>query len=121
MIGAPEVASEDALVLRAALDYVEGWFEGDALRMERALHPELAKRTLDGERLETITARQMIEATEQGVGKRPVDERGIEVILEHLADGIANATVLSAPFVDYLQLARTADGWKIVNVLWQRR
>ncbi len=27
-----------------ALDYMEGWYEGDAARMERALHPELAKR-----------------------------------------------------------------------------
>ncbi len=26
------------------LVYVEGWFEGDALRMERVLHPELIKR-----------------------------------------------------------------------------
>ena len=26
------------------LDYVEGWFDGDADRMRRALHPELVKR-----------------------------------------------------------------------------
>ena len=25
-------------------DYFEGWFDGDAERMERALHPQLAKR-----------------------------------------------------------------------------
>ena len=26
------------------LDYIDGWFDGDAVRMERALHPELVKR-----------------------------------------------------------------------------
>src|SRR5205807_5731149 len=29
---------------RTLLDYFEGWFDGDAARMKRALHPELAKR-----------------------------------------------------------------------------
>ncbi len=117
----PEVASEEALVVQAALDYVEGWFEGDAVRMERALHVELAKRSLDGDDVKTITARQMVDATAEGVGKRPPELRGIEVTVERVDDGIANATVLSAPFVDYLQLARTDNGWKIVNVLWRRR
>ena len=66
----PEVASEEALVVQAALDYVEGWFEGDAVRMERALHVELAKRSLDGDHVRTITARQMVDSTAEGVGKR---------------------------------------------------
>jgi len=25
------------------MDYIEGWYAGDAARMEKALHPELAK------------------------------------------------------------------------------
>ena len=33
-------------ITAAALDYVEGWFDGDADRMRRALHPDLAKRRL---------------------------------------------------------------------------
>ena len=64
-----KVADRDAIV-RAALDYFEGWFDGDAARMERALHPDLAKRSPDdapapGE-LEKLTAREMIEATAKG-------------------------------------------------------
>jgi hypothetical protein len=118
---APELPSEETLVVGAARDYVEGWFEGDAGRMERALHPELAKRSIDGDHVRTLTARQMIDATAEGAGKLPPEQRGIEVTVEHVDDGIANATVLSDPFVDYLQLARTEEGWKIVNVLWRRR
>jgi putative lumazine-binding protein len=32
------------LIKQTALDYIEGWYEADAVRMERALHPDLAKR-----------------------------------------------------------------------------
>jgi hypothetical protein len=82
------VADHDAIV-RVALDYFEGWFDGDAARTERALHPDLAKRSPDdapgpGE-LEKLTAREMIEATAKGVGKaRDVPDRGIEVEVEHV-------------------------------------
>ena len=110
--------------MRTALDYFEGWFDGDAARIERALHPELAKRSLGQapsgtERLATITARQMVEATARGEGQRedPGDRR-IEVEVEHLHGTIANATVRSAVYVEYLQLVHTRHGWKIVNALW---
>jgi putative lumazine-binding protein len=95
-------------------------------RVQRALHPQLAKRSLgqvssDPERLETITARQMVEAAANGEGRRrdPGDRR-IQVEVEQVYGTIANATVRSAVYVEYLQLGRTGDGWRIVNALWQR-
>ena len=33
-----------AAIEHTALDYIEGFYAGDSARMERALHPELAKR-----------------------------------------------------------------------------
>src|SRR5215813_1299159 len=33
-----------AAIKQTALDYIEGYYEGNAERMERALHPDLAKR-----------------------------------------------------------------------------
>jgi hypothetical protein len=124
---AAEFSADDrAAVVRTALDYFEGWFNGDAVRIERALHPELAKRSLgqassNPERLATVTAQQMIEATARGQGKRqdPGDRR-IEVEVEDIHGTIANATVRSAVYVEYLQLVHTRDGWKIVNALWAR-
>ena len=123
-MAAESSADDRAAVVRTALDYFEGWFNGDAARIERALHPELVKRSLrqassDPDQLATITARQMIEATARGEGKRedPGDRR-IEVDVEHLHGTIANATVRSAVYVEYLQLAHTRQGWKIVNAMW---
>ena len=102
--------------MRVALDYFEGWFDGDAARMERALHPDLAKRSPDDApapcALEKLTAREMIEATAKGIGKtRDVPDRALEVEVEHLHREIANVTVRSAVYVEYLHLVRTAkDG-----------
>jgi hypothetical protein len=61
---------ERAAIESVALDYYEGWFDGDAGRMERALHPQLVKRSLreDGSTVETISARDMVEATAAGSG-----------------------------------------------------
>ncbi|MFG1820029.1 nuclear transport factor 2 family protein [Kribbella sp. NPDC049174] len=123
-MAAESSADDRAAVVRTALDYFEGWFDGDAARIESALHPELAKRSLgqdssDPEQLATLTAPQMIEATARGEGRRedPGDRR-IEVEVEHLYGTIANATVRSAVYVEYLQLVHTRHGWKIVNALW---
>jgi len=41
----PNMSSDEAAIAAIALDYFEGWFDGDAVRMRRALHPELAKRS----------------------------------------------------------------------------
>jgi hypothetical protein len=107
---------------RAVLDYFEGWFDGDAARMEDALHPQLAKRTLrPGDVLETITAQQMIDATAEGVGRSlDVPDRAIEIEITHVDGGIAAAVVHSALYIEYVHLARTGEGWKIVNTLWRR-
>ena len=115
-------ADEEAIVA-CVLDYYEGWFDGDAARMERALHPELVKRSLaDGSGVDTMSAQEMIEATARGVGKKRDEsiggDRRIEISVDDVHGGIASVTAHSTVYVDYLQLARTREGWKIVNVLW---
>ena len=110
---------------RTVLDYFEGWFGGDPVRMQRALHPELVKRSLEKdaserETLRTITAELMIEATARGEGRNesPVD-LGIEIEVKDVLGDLASVTVRSAVYTEFLHLARTSDGWKIVNDVWQ--
>jgi hypothetical protein len=112
-------ADEEAVVA-CVLDYFEGWFDGDAGRMERALHADLAKRSpTDDGALDETTAAWMIDATGRGVGRdRDPGDRRIEVAVEDVHGAIANVTVRSAVYREYVQLARTEDGWRIVNTLW---
>ncbi len=106
------------LIRRAALDYFEGWFDGDAARMDRALHPELVKRRA-GDELGVITKEQMVGWTSEGLGKRD-ENRDVEVEISEVYGDIATVIVRSSPFREYLHLARTDDGWKIVNTLYVR-
>jgi hypothetical protein len=81
-----DTGSEEAAVVSTALHYFEGWFEGDIERMERALHPELAKRSLrqvdrGSPELRTVMTDQMLAWTAEGEGKSddPGGERRIDV------------------------------------------
>ena len=111
-------ADEDAVV-RCVLDYFEGWFEGDPERMRRALHPELAKRSLGTDGLDQVTASQMVDATAAGAGrKRDSPERRIDIRVVEVYGDIATAVVDSHVYREYVHLVRTDGGWKIVNALW---
>jgi Putative lumazine-binding len=120
------ITDEDA-VRSAVLDYVEGWFEGDARRMKRALHPELVKRCRgiegdDPDALETLSAGEMIDATAAGEGIREdAADRRIEVRIDYLSGGIASVQCFCHRYVDLLHLIDMPDGWKIVNAAWRLR
>jgi hypothetical protein len=110
-------------VAAVALDYYEGWFDGDAARMGRALHPQLVRRSRseDTFSVDTISAEEMVAATAAGTGRtRDPGDRRVEISVDHVYDAIATVTVTSAVYVDYLHLVATPEGWKIVNVLWDR-
>jgi hypothetical protein len=110
---------------RAALDYIEGWYQGDEERMARCLHPDLAKRAVsidpDSGRsvLRHTGAGQMVEHTKSGRGKTALEEvwRPVVEILD-VFGSIASVKVTSRSFVDYLHVARFDGAWLIVNVLW---
>ena len=110
--------TDRAAVVATALDDFEGWFDGDAERMERALHPELAKR---GPGLRTVTKDEMVAWTAEGEGKGvdPGPRRRIDVTVVDVYGNIASVVVDSDVYREYLHLVRTDDGWRIVNALWQ--
>ncbi len=80
--GAAAQSPEQAKAIKeAALDYGEGWYEGNAERMERALHPELAKRMVftnpksGGSRLSQQSALTLVQNTRRGGGKNSSAEK----------------------------------------------
>jgi len=107
------------------LDYFEGWFDGDASRMDRALHPGLAKHAIgqDATRSETLdvtTKAEMVAATGEGRGRlRDVPDRAIRIEIVSVSGDIANVVVHSAVYVEYVLLARTSEGWRITSTLWR--
>ena len=113
-----EIGAEREAVVRTALDYFEGWFDGDVERMDRALHPDLVKRR-SGEELGITTKERMLELTAAGEGAEDGSDRRLDVEVVEVYGDIAAAIVRSAVYREYLHLVRTSEGWKIANALWQ--
>jgi len=115
---------DDAAIRSCILDYFEGWFDGDPARMNRALHPGLAKQAMDqgptrSDGLSLTTRDEMVEATRKGVGRsRDEPDRAIRIDIASVSGNIASVVVHSAVYIEYALLARNADGWRITATLW---
>jgi hypothetical protein len=120
-----QTAADSTGIRQAALDYIEGYYEGDGARMERALHPELAKRivrTNDQGRsqLAQMSAMSLVLGTRAGGGKDiPVADRHKDVTIFDIYQNAASAKIYASGWVDYLHLAKWNGRWVIVNVLWE--
>ena len=123
---APAVEGQDeAAVRQAALDYIEGWFEGDAARLEPVLHPNFVKRiaavTVAGDDFFLPEDRDGMLARARAGGDKatPQDKREIRVRVLDLARTTAAVRVDSTYYVEYLSLVRLRGHWQVVNVLWE--
>lgn len=129
LLGAPlpaQTAADSSAIRATALDYIEGWYEADAERMERAVHPDLAKRIVfrfpDGDEITETDAKALIKGTAEGGGNRtPPDERRADVTILDVFEGAASVRVDAAGWIDYMHLAKVDGRWVIINVLWETR
>jgi hypothetical protein len=108
-------------VARVATEYFQSWFAGDGERMRACLHPALAKRTPERLGAKSLTlhedpAEQLVTDTASGEGTG--FDPSQEVIVLDVFRDIATVMVRSAPFVEYLHLARFDYEWLIVNALY---
>lgn len=127
-IGYAQVPADSAAIRATALDYIEGWYSGDAERMERALHPELVKRILvvDDERgmtfLDQMGKTKLVEGTRAGYGREvPESERRTDVTILDVFGNAASVKVDAGGWIDYLHMVRSSGRWVIANVLWETR
>ena len=113
------------LIKQTALDYIEGWYEGNAERMERALHPELAKRIVRVDErgrynLGQMSAMSLVLGVRSGGGKdTPKEKQQKDVTVLDIFGNTASAKVIASDWVDYLHLAKWRGRWVIINVLWE--
>lgn len=123
-MSATTVSAAEA-IRQAAMDYVQGWYEGDVERVRRSLHPELAKRRIlrdpdtGEERFRHVSEQLLVDLTRQGGGSEvPVDKRYYDVSILDVTGEIASVRAESYEYVDYLHLALSEGRWMIVNVLY---
>jgi hypothetical protein len=125
---AQTIAASDAdqkAIKQTALDYIEGWYEGNPERMERALHPELAKRIVHTiqpgqSRLDQMSAMSLVQGTRRGGGKStPKEKQQKDVTILDVFENAASVKVVASDWIDYLHVAKSNGRWVIVNVLWE--
>src|SRR5215210_8081846 len=123
--GRPSEA-DAAAIRQTALDYIEGWYEGNAERMERALHPELAKRIVRTDSksgrsgLGQQSAMTLVQGTRNGGGKTtPKEKQQKDVTILDAFENAASVKVVASDWIDYLHVAKWNGRWVIVNVLWE--
>ena len=119
-------SDEKLAITKTALDYIEGWYAGDAARMERALHPELSKRMISTDpktgrsQFNHMGAMTLVQRTREGIGKKiPLDRRQKEVTILDRYNNAAVVKIVASDWVDYLEVAKFNGDWKIINVLWE--
>jgi hypothetical protein len=117
---------DDAAIKTTALNYIEGWYEGDAARMESALHPELAKRMISTDpktgrsQFNHMGAMQLVQNTRRGGGnKTPKDEQLKEITILDRFNNAGVVKIVASGWIDYLEVAKFNGQWKIINVLWE--
>jgi len=109
-----------------AMDYAEGWYEGNADRMERAVHPDLAKRCLIPDprtgkgKIDNLSALAMVQAVRRGGGKlTPESDRRADVQILDVFGSAASVKLVMPDWVEYLHMSKIQGRWIIVNILWE--
>ena len=119
-------SDESAAITKTALNYIEGWYEGDAARMESALHPELAKRMIYTDpksgrsQFNHMGAMALVQGTRRGGGTQTPKEKQLkEVTILDRFNNAAVVKIVASDWIDYLSVAKVNGEWKIINVLWE--
>src|SRR5687767_13125513 len=125
---AAQTAADSAGIRATALDYIDGWWSGDAQRMASALHPELVKRIRNSdaargaEWIDNQGASRLVFGTARGGGREtPTADRRSDVVILDIFQNTASVRVDAGSWVDYLHVVRWGNRWVILNVLWEMR
>lgn len=110
-------------VRQAALDYIEGYAEGDPARHARAYHPECIKRryATDGETgiAELVVLSPQIMA--DYAARSEIGDCEVEVIIDAISQDIASVRVYSCRWVDFLHVVKARGAWRLFHVTWHGR
>ena len=123
---APQQATEREAVRRAALDYLEGFYEGDSSKLARSVRPDVRKAGFYRQgsapyAAEEMPFKAMIDYANnfKKAGRTTPATAPREVMVSEVNDQTATAKVVAWWGIDYLHLAKYDGKWMIVNVIWQ--
>lgn len=124
LLAAQSPADREA-VRQTALDYIEGFYEGDSTRFLRSIRPEVYKygfyRDTSGYRgmqMQWQGFHNFANRVKRGQARTPANAPK-DVELLDVADQIAAVKVTAYWGIDYLLMGKYDGKWMISHVLWQ--
>ena len=115
-----QTTNDSIQIKQAALDYIEGWFYKDAIRVNNAVHFEFVKRSIHTPNsidfLGTINKSRMDFITLYHRDREYI--LNTEVFILDAMPTIASVKVIFNECIEYLHIAKLNGNWKIVNNLF---
>jgi hypothetical protein len=112
-------SNSDASAVRTTVtNYIEGYFKGDAHRMEKTLHPHYLKHVIHGDiPMREMNAAQMVAAIKNGPPDFSAEQKTEQVTVLDITGDIASAKLVTPGWQDYLTLSKVNGEWKILSVV----
>ncbi len=111
--------TDSAAIQATVTNYIEGYYAGDAARMQATQHPHYLKHLIHGNiPMREITGEQMIDAVRgNGPANMPASEKIEQVSVMDISGEIASAKLVTPRWTDYITLAKVDGDWKILSVV----
>jgi Putative lumazine-binding len=125
-VSQPQKSSDEEAVRGTVVDYIEGYYSGDARRVERSLHPHYLKHMIISgvDKPLRITDKTGVELVQEvrshGPSDLPLLERKQQISMLDISDDIASVKLVTAHWTDYLTLLKQDGQWKILSVVLRR-
>jgi hypothetical protein len=113
-------SSDEASAVRATVtNYIQGYFAGDAQRMEQTLHPHYLKHVIHGDipMREKTGADMMRDVRRDGPPDMSAASKTEQVTVLDIAGEIASAKLVTPGWTDYMTLLKVDGEWKILSVV----
>jgi hypothetical protein len=114
-----KTAGDSSAVRATVTDYIEGYYTGDAARMQQTLHPRYLKYMIHGDipMREKSGAQMISEVRKNGPSDLPQADKTEQIQVLDITGEIASAKLTTPHWVDYMTLAKSDGKWKILSVV----
>lgn len=115
---------EKADITAVAQNYMDAYYTADPARMQKALHPDFHKRTLQTvnghTEISEDTVKSMVEGVRLGSGKEiPAAERVQKIEVLDVYRDVASVKVVTGRWIDYMHLSKLNGEWRVLDVVLQ--
>jgi len=124
-IPAYDPAKDEAAVLGTARDFIDGFYAGDAAKVEKAVHPEFSLANVVAlptgkTAIMRLRYSSLVESVRFRAGKAPANLPKPEIKIIDGMDGMAFVEIKGPDGYYYLQMTVLGGEWKIINILTKR-